>query len=126
MKEKHLNPAPTLSRTAAAMSNTAGRDWLEPFFDWVDAFRRGEAGTESFDGESRLPPTLRALLAATTEALCREAGRAAPAWTQKVLPLPRPWFVSGMESLKASALVESPVFFRRRNIFVLGNFLSRM
>jgi hypothetical protein len=33
--------------------------------------------------------------------------------------------VAGRESLKAMALVESPVWFRRRNIFVLGNFLDR-
>jgi hypothetical protein len=39
--------------------------------------------------------------------------------------LPDPWFVAGIENLKASALVESPVQFRRNNIFVLGNFLSR-
>jgi hypothetical protein len=37
-----------------------------------------------------------------------------------------PWFVSGMENLKAITLVESPLHFRRRKIFVLGNFLSRV
>jgi hypothetical protein len=31
-----------------------------------------------------------------------------------------------VESLKATALVESPAPFRKRNIFVLGNFLSRV
>jgi hypothetical protein len=39
--------------------------------------------------------------------------------------LPRPWFVAGVENLKATALVESPLPFRRNNVFVLGNFLSR-
>jgi hypothetical protein len=39
--------------------------------------------------------------------------------------LSEPWFVSGMENLKASALLESPLPFRRNNVFVLGNFLSR-
>jgi hypothetical protein len=33
--------------------------------------------------------------------------------------------VSGVENLKAMALVESPAWFRRRNVFVLGNFLNR-
>ena len=39
--------------------------------------------------------------------------------------LATPWFVAGVENLKALALVESPTHFRKRNIFVLGNFLSR-
>jgi hypothetical protein len=39
--------------------------------------------------------------------------------------LDSPWFVAGIENLKASALVESPVRFRKRNIFVLANFLER-
>jgi hypothetical protein len=43
------------------------------------------------------------------------------------VPAPHdPWFVSGMESLKAIALVESPLPFRLRKIFVLENFLSRV
>ena len=48
-----------------------------------------------------------------------------PQWTAAVGCLDRPWFVSGFESLKASALVESPVPFRSRNVFVLANFLER-
>src|SRR6266511_3801604 len=49
-----------------------------------------------------------------------------PEWILAV-PAPRdPWFVSGMESLKAIALVESPLPFRLRKIFVLENFLSRV
>jgi hypothetical protein len=40
--------------------------------------------------------------------------------------LEEPWFVTGIENLKAMAIVESPVFFRRRLIFVLENFLSRV
>ena len=41
------------------------------------------------------------------------------------LPAKPPWFVSGMENLKAIALAESPLRFRIRKIFVLSNFLSR-
>lgn len=36
-----------------------------------------------------------------------------------------PWFVTGIENLKAIAIVESPVFFRRRKIFTLQNFPGR-
>ena len=49
----------------------------------------------------------------------------APAWAAGCHFLPEPWFVSGVESLKATALVEAPLAFRRNNVFVLGNFMSR-
>ena len=49
-----------------------------------------------------------------------------PPWTGGVGPLERPWFVSGYENLKASALVESPARFRSRNVFVLAGFLDRV
>jgi hypothetical protein len=38
----------------------------------------------------------------------------------------KPWFVAGMENLKAIAVAESPLRFRIRKIFVLENFLSRV
>jgi len=49
-----------------------------------------------------------------------------PGWILEVPACKDPWFVSGMESLKAIALVESPLQFRIRKIFVLENFLSRV
>ena len=67
-----------------------------------------------------------ALLAATAEQLCYELKINPPEWILAV-PAPRdPWFVSGMESLKSIALVESPLPFRLRKIFVLENFLNPM
>ena len=39
--------------------------------------------------------------------------------------LERPFFAGGLESLKAVFLVESPLAFRRRQIFVSANALSR-
>jgi hypothetical protein len=47
-------------------------------------------------------------------------------WILAVPAVRRAWFVSGMENLKAIALVESPLPFRRRKVFVLENFLSRV
>ena len=58
--------------------------------------------------------------------LARKAGLSFRGWTGSVGPLDRPWFVSGYESVKASALIESPVPFRSRNVFVLANFLERV
>ena len=60
------------------------------------------------------------------ETLAAECGAGPPDWTNGVGPLDRPWFVSSYENLKASALVESPVPFRSRNVFVLANFLDRV
>ena len=65
------------------------------------------------------------LLASTVEYLCDELGIETPDWVWDVPPCKEPWFVSGYENLKAIAIAESPVFFRRRKIFVLENFLSR-
>ncbi len=68
-----------------------------------------------------------AYLAATVESLCREASLAPPRWTEDARCfLSRPWFAGGMESLKAILIAESPVAFRRRNLFVSANALSRV
>lgn len=71
-------------------------------------------------------PETDAYLAALAESLCREFGMRPPAWTeQPVYYLKRPWFAGGLESLKAILLAESPAAFRRRNLFVSANALSR-
>ncbi len=67
-----------------------------------------------------------ALLASTVEYLCDELGMLPPAWLATVPACAQPWFVAGLENLKAIALVESPLRFRIRKIFVLENFLSRV
>jgi hypothetical protein len=68
-----------------------------------------------------------AYLAAVAETLCREAGLSPPAWTEEPGRFLRmPWFAGGgLESLKALLLAESPVAFRRRNLFVSANALAR-
>lgn len=101
-------------------------NWIIIFMNFVDDFRYYkdpamvkepfEFNNEKFD----------ALLASTIEYLCDEMGMDPPEWVGDVKPCTDPWFVSGMESLKAIAIVESPVYFRRRKIFVLENFLARI
>jgi len=67
-----------------------------------------------------------AYLAAVAETLCREASLPPPVWTDSPpCFLHRPWFAGGLETLKALLLVESPVAFRRRNLFVSANALTR-
>jgi hypothetical protein len=103
----------------------SGDHWRIPFMEFVDDFRKTQnlglieepmaIDNERFDS----------LLASTIEHLCDEAGIEAPGWTWDIPACKAPWFVSGYENLKAIAIAESPVFFRRRKIFVMSNFLSR-
>lgn len=65
--------------------------------------------------------------AAVVETLCREAGLTPPAWTESSrCYLSRPWFAGALENLKAILLAESPVAFRRRNLFVSANAMVRV
>lgn len=101
-------------------------NWIILLMGFVDDFRYYrdpdmikepfEFNNEKFD----------ALIASTIEYLCDELGMVTPDWVCDVPPCHDPWFVSGMESLKAIALVESPIYFRRRKIFVMENFLCRV
>jgi transcriptional regulator with XRE-family HTH domain len=103
-----------------------GTSWTVHLFNFVDAFRRRprpELIADPPDPET--PERIRGLIASTVETLCDGAGLAAPGWCAAIGPLAAPWFVSGVESLKALALVQSPVHFRKRNLFVLDNFLDR-
>ena len=100
--------------------------WKMHLFDLVDEFRR------TVDTRLLLLPPPRsgdtklvALLAATVKVLCDEFEVDVPTWARKRYFLSVPWFVSGMNSLKASALLESPLPYRANNIFVHENFLER-
>lgn len=101
-------------------------NWSIYLMDFVDDFRYYkdpraieepfELSNEKFD----------ALLASTVEYLCDELHIPPPEWVKNVPACKEPWFVSGLENLKAIALSESPVHFRLRKIFVLENFLERV
>lgn len=104
----------------------AGKDWIIPFMDFVDELRRTRdieiiKTPFPFNNER-----LDALLASTIEYLCNELDIETPNWVWEVSECSCPWFVSGIENLKAIAIAESPAFFRRRKIFVLENFLYRV
>lgn len=102
------------------------KNWVIHLMDFVDDFRYYkdplalekpfELTNERFD----------ALLASVAMYLCEELGIECPRWILAVPACKDPWFVSGLENLKAIALVESPLQFRLRKIFVLENFLSRV
>ena len=108
---------------------------LWPLGDLVDDFRLRSGTAEEKLAlvneapewiNSELHADCNAYLAAVAETLCREVSLMPPAWTESpCCYLHRPWFAGGLETLKAILLVESPVPFRRRNLFVSANALAR-
>jgi DNA-binding IscR family transcriptional regulator len=93
------------------------REFLDEFYLAAAAERAGMLDEE--------PPLLldderaNAYYAAVAEHLAMKNGLPAPAWVHsKARFLRRPFFPAGLESLKATLLVESPPAFRRRMIFV--------
>lgn len=100
--------------------------WKTHLFNFVDRYRAtGNPALFEQPPLAGLNPQLLCLIASTVEYLCAERNDCAPSWCHSILPLNEPWFVAEMENLKAMALVESPALFRKRNIFVLYNFLER-
>jgi transcriptional regulator with XRE-family HTH domain len=100
--------------------------WKLFLFEFVDAFRRNPSSVLiDVSPVGELNPRITALMASVVEMLCSESAISVPSWAKGVGVLSVPWFVAGVENLKASALVESPVYFRKRLIFVLDNFLER-
>lgn len=106
-----------------------GRDekhWCIWLMDFVDDFRfRRDASAlkESFDLSDERTD---ALLASTAEILCDELKMEIPEWLEKIPACGKPYFVGELENLKAISIVQSPLRFRIRKIFVLENFLSRV
>ncbi|MGI8495467.1 MAG: hypothetical protein ACR2L1_09175 [Pyrinomonadaceae bacterium] len=100
--------------------------WKVYFYDFVDDFRYHknlEAVSEPFVFDN---DKFDALLASTVEALCAELNLKTPEWTKNVPACEKPFFVAGFENLKATAIVESPLCFRIRKVFVTGSFLQRV
>ena len=102
------------------------RNWRVHLMDFVDDFRHYRNPAAVAEPVRFTHPQLDPLLASTAEKLCDELGIVSPDWLAGVPACKDPWFVAGVESLKAIALVESPLRFRIRKIFVLENFLSRV
>ncbi|MBY0506678.1 MAG: hypothetical protein K2X03_22355 [Bryobacteraceae bacterium] len=57
-------------------------------------------------------------VAAMVEQAAHRQGRRPPQWTANVAPLTQPVFAVPWMSLRAHLLLESPIPFRRRNIFI--------
>ena len=115
----------TIRETKRAVLES-GENWLIPFMEFVDDFRRTKDPGLIEKPFELSDERVDSLLASTIEYLCDELGMQTPDWVWEVPSCKEPWFVSGVENLKAIAIAESPAYFRRRKIFVLENFLSRV
>ncbi len=115
----------TIQETKSAMV-AEGENWRMPLMEFVDDLRRTRDRHLLQKSFSCSDEQIDALLASTVEYLCDELKLETPEWVWEIPSCSAPWFVSGYENLKAISIVESPVFFRRRKIFVLQNFLVRV
>src|SRR6266852_9405718 len=78
------------------------------------------------NGEHPQGPVIDALLAAVAEHLCRRFSLPSPGWAyESCRYLDRPFFALKAPSFRATLLLESPMEFRSRNLFVTANALSR-
>lgn len=100
--------------------------WKIPLMDFVDDFRHYKDINAIAKPFALSDEEKDAVFAGVIETLCDELGFQIPAWLADVPPCRKPLFLSRMESLKAIAIVESPVRFRIRKVFVLENFLFRV
>lgn len=100
--------------------------WKIPLMEFVDDFRRDKNPAmvaEPFDlGDERKD----AVLASVIETLCDEMNIKIPGWLKDVPACKKPYFLSEMENLKAISLVETPIHFRLRKVFIMENFLHRV
>ena len=99
--------------------------WRTHLMDFTTDFRRRKdlgAVAEPFELTNR---RFDALLASTAESLCDEMETAPPEWLDRVPGCNEPFFIIGSEDQKAIAIVESPLRFRIRKIFVFENFLDK-
>ncbi len=115
----------TLKETRQRMSQDPSYSTLH-LMEFVDDFRREKNIQALKDPFAKGDEQMDALAASTAEELCLEMGLQAPNWLEGIPACHDPWFPSGIESLKAIALAESPLPFRLRKVFVLENFLTRV
>jgi hypothetical protein len=102
------------------------RWWKLYFYDFVDEFRRNRNVAMIVEPFELSDERTDALLASTTEKLCDELNLEIPVWIKSIPPCKEPYFVSGLENLKAISIVQSPLKFKVRNVFVTENFLFRV
>ena len=75
---------------------------------------------------SRLSPYLQNYIAAMVEETALQKGVSVPMWTKDIAPLAQPVFGSALKNLRLHLLTQSPIPFRKRNIFIDSTIGSRV
>jgi transcriptional regulator with XRE-family HTH domain len=121
-----LIPKNSIYMTAQLIKQDGESSWKTHLFNFIDAFNKNPTVDFVQDAPlNNLSPKLMALIASTVETLCIKHHVKISSWIRAILPLSEPWFVANIENLKALSLLESPIHFRKRGIFVFANFLDR-
>lgn len=122
MRPRSLTQIAERAATAPQSFDLAAREFLDAWQSMTPEERISALG-----GEPAMVGGIRdAYLAALAEHLALESRLPVPDWTsEKHRFLAEPYFAGGLESLKALLLVESPLAFRRRLIFISADALSR-
>jgi hypothetical protein len=100
--------------------------WCIHLMNFVDSFRSDQNPQMLAEPFVPSDEKMGALLASAAAYLCDEMEIEIPEWLSQIPACHDPFFVSGSENLKAITIVESPLRFGLRKIFVLENFLSRV
>ena len=123
-----LDPRPASLRDVARLT-LAGDRFDPPLREFLDEFYLADpaARQRAIEAEpAALAPVKDAYLAAVAEHLALRFGLDVPEWSEAPSRfLDKPFFAGGMEGMKALLIVESPLAFRRRLIFVSADALSR-
>jgi hypothetical protein len=122
----------TPSLSQVAKDTLRGAPFSYALADFLDAFYRAPEPTAldrpptPLAGQVDQGEVWDAFLGATGESLARRAGWPVPPWTAtRDRFLSRPYFPITAPPFRATLLLESPVEFRTRNLFVTANALAR-
>ncbi len=124
--KKQRNQVSANSAYNAMQRVLSGENWKIAYMDFVDDFRRDPQFQLIQKKPSMEDFKLYALLHGICFQLCLDSKINLADWLAEPVFLKQPWFVSGMKSLRAMALRDSPMGLKRNNIFVLDNFLMRV
>jgi hypothetical protein len=125
MTDKRPRTLHEVARRSVAKEDSFDRA-LREFLDSFYLAPADERAASIAEEPKRISATHDAYLAAVAEHLARRFDLPIPAWTEEGGRfLHEPFFAGGLESLKATLLVESPIAFRRRLLFVSADALSR-
>ncbi|MEO6051854.1 MAG: hypothetical protein ABIP78_11045 [Pyrinomonadaceae bacterium] len=100
--------------------------WKIPLMDFVDDFRYYKDAAAIIEPFKLSDERKDAVLASVIETLCDELSIPIPGWLSFVPACREPYFLSQMESLNAFCLIQTPIHFRIRKVFIMENFLQRV